>query len=168
MAEGEAAIRDALERHIIVRTSWIFAAHGMNFVRTMLRLAAERPELRIVRDQKGAPTAARDIAEAIAATVARTMEGNGAWGTFHFTGAEPTTWFDFAHAIFDLSGRHPRLVPITTAEFRTPAKRPLNSLLDCGQIERDYGIRQPSWRLALEDVLTEMGEMTELPGRAAG
>lgn len=159
-AEGEAAIREALPRHVILRTSWVFAAHGANFVRTMLRLAGERPELRIVADQKGGPTAAFDIAAAIAAIVERVEEDRCAWGTFHFTGAEPTTWFDFARAIFDFSGRQPQLVPITTAEYRTPARRPLNSVLDCGRIGQEYGIGQPSWRKALKAVLTEMEEMS--------
>lgn len=158
-ADGESAIREAQPRHVILRTSWVFAAHGANFVRTMLRLAGERPELRIVADQKGGPTAAFDIAAAIAAIVERIRENRGAWGTFHFTGAEATTWFDFARAIFDFSGRQPQLVPITTADYRTPARRPLNSVLDCGRIKHEYGIDQPSWRMALGTVLTEMEEM---------
>jgi dTDP-4-dehydrorhamnose reductase len=160
-SDGESAIRDVLPHHIILRTSWVFAAHGANFVRTMLRLANERTELRIVRDQKGAPTAAHDIAKAIAAIAGQIMQGNRAWGTFHFTGAEPTTWFDFAREIFDLSGRRVEVVPITTADYRTAARRPLYSVLDCARIERDYGIGQPLWRSALGNVLSELGERAE-------
>jgi dTDP-4-dehydrorhamnose reductase len=157
-AEGETAIRSALERHVILRTSWVFAAHGSNFVRTMLRLASERPELRIVSDQRGAPTAARDIANAIVVIANAIAAGNAASGTFHFTSSRPTTWYDFARTIFDLSGREISLVPITTAEYTTAAQRPMNSVLYCGWIARDYAIPQPSWRKALADVLAEMGQ----------
>jgi len=160
-AEGESAIREVLKQHVILRTSWVFASHGTNFVRTMLRLAKERNELRIVADQKGGPTAARDIAGAIATIIGYVMEEKGAWGVFHYTGSEPSTWFDLARAIFDLSGRHPQLVPIAAADYRTAARRPMNSVLDCERIKRDYGIRQPSWRLALKHVLMELGEMAE-------
>ncbi|HEX4160453.1 MAG TPA: dTDP-4-dehydrorhamnose reductase [Rhizomicrobium sp.] len=165
-AEGERAVAQALPQHVIIRTSWVFAAHGTNFVRTILRLSHERPELRIVEDQKGAPTAATDIATAIATIARRITDGEkDAWGTFHFTGAEPTTWLGFAQAILGLSGRHTRLVPIATADYRTAAQRPLNSVLDCGRIAREYGILQPSWRLSLEDVLTEIDDMAEPAGR---
>jgi len=160
-AEGECAIREALPQHVIIRTSWVFAAHGANFVRTMLRLANERPELRIVDDQRGGPTAARDIAGAITTIVERMTEGGGRWGTFHFTGAETTTWFRFAQAIFDLSGRHPALIPIASSEYRTAARRPMNSVLDCGRIAREYGILQPNWHLALKNVLAELNEVDE-------
>jgi dTDP-4-dehydrorhamnose reductase len=163
-AEGEFAIREVLPYHVIIRTSWVFAAHGANFVRTMLRLAKERDELRVVADQKGAPTAACDIAKAIASVVLQVVDGKGIWGAYHFTGDEPTTWFAFAGAIFDRSGRHPNLIPIATADYRTAARRPMNSLLDCGRIERDYRICQPSWRLALKHVLMELGETVESAG----
>jgi dTDP-4-dehydrorhamnose reductase len=154
--EGEAAIRSALAEHVILRTSWVFAAHGSNFVRTMLRLESERPELRIVADQRGSPTAARDIAKAISRIAKAVAEDRGAWGTYHFASAEPTTWLDFADAIFALRGVGPRLVPITTEEYPTPARRPMYSVLDCGRIARDYGIAQPSWRAALTDVISEL------------
>jgi dTDP-4-dehydrorhamnose reductase len=163
-AKGEFAIHAALPQHIILRTSWVFAAHGDNFVRTMLRLANERAELRIVADQRGAPTSARDIAKVIAMIAQRISKGNAPWGTFHFTSTEPVTWFDFARVIFELSGRHPQLFPITTAEYGARARRPLNSVLDCSRIEREFGIRQPSWRLALKEVLPEMCEMADSAG----
>ncbi|HEY6578461.1 MAG TPA: dTDP-4-dehydrorhamnose reductase [Rhizomicrobium sp.] len=165
-AEGEAAIRQTLERHVILRTSWVFAAHGNNFVRTMLRLSLDRPELRIVCDQHGAPTSARDIAGAVVAIVERIVEGRGVPGVFHFTSAEPTTWFGFAQEIFALSHRPTKLVPIATAEYKTAASRPLNSVLDCGRIARNFGIGQPSWRTALVDVLAEMRETADAPGIA--
>jgi dTDP-4-dehydrorhamnose reductase len=122
----------------------------------MLRLGAERPELRVVSDQRGAPTAARDIAQAIAGIANLIGAGRGAWGTYHFASGEPTTWYDFAGAIFALRGGSPRLVPITTDEYKTPARRPLYSVLDCGRIAKDFGITQPSWRAALGRVLNEL------------
>jgi dTDP-4-dehydrorhamnose reductase len=154
---GEAGIRSELERHLIVRTSWIFAGHGANFVKTMLRLGAERPELRVVADQHGAPTSARDIAQALKDLVLAQAAGRGAWGTFHFTSREPTTWYGFAKAIIEGAGLAslPKISPITTAEYPTPAARPANSVLDCSRIQQEFEIFQPSWRDALSDVLAE-------------
>jgi len=150
---GEAPIRAEHDKHIILRTSWVFSAHGVNFVNTMLRLAATQPELRVVSDQTGAPTSARDIAAAIAVIANAVAEGRGAWGTFHFTSAEPTSWFGFAEAIVAGAPSRPKVTPIPTAEYPTPARRPTNSVLDCTRIARAYGIAQPSWRAALADVL---------------
>lgn len=155
-AEGEAAVRGSVPEHIILRTSWVFAAHGANFVRTVLRLANERPELRIVCDQRGAPTAARDIADAIAAIVRSMVRRRPVWGTFHFTSSEPTTWHAFARNIVELSGLPASVTPITTADYPAAARRPRNSVLDCGRIGRAYGIVQPSWRQALSEVLSEI------------
>ena len=154
---GEAGIRSNLARYVIVRTSWVFAAHGVNFVKTMLRLGAERPELRVVADQHGAPTSARDIAQALQKMVLARAAGRGAWGTFHFTSREPTTWYGFATAIIDGAGLAPppKMTPITTAEYPTPAARPANSVLDCSRIQQEFGILQPSWRDALSNVLAE-------------
>jgi dTDP-4-dehydrorhamnose reductase len=156
-ADGENAIRETVPAHVIVRTSWVFASHGRNFVHTMLRLAAERPEIRIIDDQRGAPTAARDIAGAIASIIQSIARGKHAWGTFHYTSSEPTTWYGFARAILDQAGRQARLFPISTAEYETPARRPLNSVLDCTRIARAYGIDQPNWRTSLDTVLAELG-----------
>jgi dTDP-4-dehydrorhamnose reductase len=162
-AAGEMAVRRGVARHVILRTSWVFAARGSNFVRTMLRLSAERTELRVVNDQFGAPTAACDIARAIVAAVCALSCGRGVWGTYHFTSADPTTWYGFARAIFDLANRDTKLVPIATAAYKTPADRPSNSVLDCRRIARDYGIAQPSWRLALAEVLKEMSVLADAP-----
>jgi len=155
---GERAIRELLPRHVILRTSWVFSSHGANFVRTMLRLGSQRQEIGVVVDQAGAPTSARDIAEAIAA-ITRAMESReGAWGTFHYTSAGPTTWFGFAQAIFSASRNHAPVTvrPITSAEFGAPAPRPANSVLDCTRIRKAFGIDQPSWRAALIDTLAEL------------
>jgi dTDP-4-dehydrorhamnose reductase len=155
---GEAGIRSELPRHLIVRTSWVFASHGANFVKTMLRLGAERPELRVVADQHGAPTSARDIALALKDLVLARAKGRGAWGTFHFTSSEPTTWYGFAEAVIAGAclASPPKITPITTAEYPTPAARPANSVLDCSRIQQQFGILQPSWRDALSNVLDEV------------
>jgi dTDP-4-dehydrorhamnose reductase len=152
-AASEAAVRAALPHHLILRTSWVFDTQGKNFVRTMLRLGAERPELRVVGDQHGGPTAAADIAAALLAMVDQSAVPSFAgWGTYHYSGAPATTWYDFAAAIF--AGKEtPKLTKITTAEFPTPAKRPLYSVLDCGKIERVFGLAQPDWRVALAKML---------------
>jgi len=154
-AAGEAAVRAALPRHVILRTAWIFAAHGHNFVRTMLRLGAERPELRVVADQRGGPTAAADIAAAILAIRERALApGFDGWGTFHFAGAPATTWHGFAAAIFaEKGGAAPVLHAIATSDYPTPARRPSNSVLDCGKIGRVFGLAQPDWRRALSAML---------------
>lgn len=160
-AAGEAAVRAVLPRHVILRTAWVFAAHGNNFVRTMLRLGAERPELRIVADQKGGPTAAADIAEAILAIRERALAaGFAGWGTYHFAGAPVTTWHGFAAAIFDAAdGPSPALRPIATAEYPTPASRPANSVLDCSKISQVFGIAQPDWRQSLAATLAALGRL---------
>ena len=155
-AEGEGAIRACLGEHVILRTSWVFAGHGSNFVRTMLRLANDREELRIVADQRGTPTAASDIAQATAAIVDRIAAGRGAWGTFHFASSEATSWFGFAEAIFALRGAGPKLVPIKTEEYKTAARRPLYSVLDCMLVDKTYAISQPSWRAGLAKVMSEL------------
>lgn len=159
---GERAIRAAWERHVILRTSWVYSPWGANFVATMLRLGATRDELRVVDDQHGAPTSAGDIARAILAIAPRLAAGNGfgLTGTFHFTNGGETTWRRFAEAIFEGSagwnGSRARIVPITTAEYPAAARRPLNSRLDCTKIERVYAVARPPWRQALTEVLEEI------------
>jgi dTDP-4-dehydrorhamnose reductase len=153
---GELAVAAALPRHLILRTSWVFDDEGKNFVRTMLRLGGERPELRIVGDQQGGPTAAADIAAAMLAMVDQANDPSfSGWGTYHYSGAPATTWYEFAEAIF--AGRQtPKLVKITTAEFPTPAQRPLYSVLDCRKIRQVFGIEQPDWRVALNEMLQRL------------
>ncbi len=160
-AEGEARVRLAVPRHVVLRTSWVFAGHGHNFVRTMLRLGRERRELGIVDDQHGGPTAARDIASACLAIADRLVEGFGdGYGTFHYSGAPATTWCGFARAVFEAAEPHgitpPEIKPITTADYPTPAARPANSVLDCGRIETVWGISQPNWRPALADAVADL------------
>lgn len=159
---GEAAVRAVLPQHVILRTSWVYAAHGANFVKTMLRFGREREEMRVVADQHGAPTAAFDIAAAIVAIAARIAAGDGnvPWGTYHFTGTGETTWHGFAERIFQrleaATGRRPRLLAIATADYPTPARRPANSRLDVTRIRAAFGIEAPRWEDSLDRVLDEL------------
>jgi dTDP-4-dehydrorhamnose reductase len=162
---GEQAVRAALAQHVIVRTAWVYSAHGHNFVKTMLRLAAERPALSVVADQIGSPTSAADIAAALAAIAARLAAGETHWGTYHFAGAgEPVSWHGFAEAIFALAapwnsarrGPPPSVAAIATADYPTPARRPANSVLDCRRIGEAFGIVPRPWRAALADVIREL------------
>lgn len=163
---GERMIRRINPRHVILRTSWLFSGSGRNFVRTMLKLGAERPSLRIVADQYGCPTAATDLARAIWTIADRLVTPErAAFGTFHFAGAGVTTWFDFAGRIFDelaLRGHvTPRLEPITTRDYPTPARRPAYSVLDCSKIQTVYGIAPPAWRDGLVACIRDLLEPIE-------
>ncbi|HTW54071.1 MAG TPA: dTDP-4-dehydrorhamnose reductase [Stellaceae bacterium] len=161
-AEGDAAIAARLKRHVILRTSWVYSATGHNFVKTMLRLGAERDRLGIVDDQHGSPTAAADIAAATIAVCAALAAGkDDGYGVFHFSGGGTTTWYGFAREIFRVAASHrlktPRLVePIATEAYPTPAERPRNSRLDCSKFARAYGIVAPSWQQSLSAVLDEL------------
>jgi dTDP-4-dehydrorhamnose reductase len=159
---GDRAVREALPRHVILRTAWVYSIHGNNFVKTMLRLGAERTVLRVVADQIGSPTSAADIAAAIGAVVQQVAAGNTAWGTYHFAGGGAVTWHGFAEAIFALAapwrGPPPLVEAITTAEYPTPARRPANSVLDCSRIGAAFGIVPRPWREALGEVISELYE----------
>src|SRR5262249_20023735 len=150
---GDRAVREALPEHVILRTAWVYSAHGHNFVKTMLRLAGERPVLRVVADQIGSPTSAAHAARATATIVQHIAAGKPRWGTFHFAGNGITTWHGFAEAIFDIAapwrGPPPPIAAITTADYPTPARRPANSALDCTRIAEAYGIIAPPWRTSL-------------------
>jgi dTDP-4-dehydrorhamnose reductase len=158
---GEELIRACLDSHVILRTSWVYSAHGANFVKTMLRLGAERDELRIVDDQIGAPTSARDLAQAIM-TIARALAALGdqrRFGTFHFANQGETSWRKFAEEIFaqaGWAGIHARVVPIAAADYPTPARRPTNSRLDTAKIQAVYGIAPPPWQKSLASVLAQL------------
>jgi dTDP-4-dehydrorhamnose reductase len=161
---GETAILTSGARAIILRTAWVYAATGQNFVRTMLRLAQTRDTLSIVADQHGCPTAAVDLAAAILAIVAR-IDADG-WddsrsGIFHAAGSGETTWHGLALAVFEAAARHGAKVPssvtpITTAEYPTPARRPANSRLDCTRLATMFGIRLPHWRDSLIRTVDEI------------
>jgi len=166
---GEVAVREALPAHVILRSSWVFGAAGGNFVKTMLRLGGEREELSVVADQFGCPTPAAALAEAILAAAGRLApEG---YGTYHCAGAERTSWYDFARAIFArqeaLTGRAgPRLRPIATADYPTAARRPPESSLDSGLFQATFGQGPIDWRAGLEQVLRELLVPQEAGGKA--
>ena len=160
-AAGDVAVAAANPAHLVLRVSWVFGVHGANFVKTMLRLGHERSELRVVADQQGGPTEARDIADAvIAMSELCRRPGFDAWGIYHFAGAPSTSWFGFAQAIFEHArGPRPRLVAIPTREYPTPAARPLNSSLDCARNREVFGLGQPDWRISLARVLDALEEV---------
>jgi len=151
--EGEKAVLAALPGAIVVRTSWVFAAHGANFVKTMLRLAETRNEVAVVSDQTGGPTPASAIAEAC---VDIALNRSGPGGLYHFQGAPPTSWADFAEAIYAQAGKDVTVNRILTRDYKTPAPRPLYSVLNCAKILRDYGVRQPDWR---SDLVATVGRL---------
>lgn len=156
---GEQAILASGCRHLVFRTAWVYAAHGHNFLRTMLRVGAERDSLRVVADQVGTPTPAALIADATAQALRQAPERSGLW---HLTATGQTSWHGFAEAIFagavarGLLPRAPEVVPITTAEYPTPAARPAWSVLDTSALRRDFGIELPAWETGLGRVLDQL------------
>ena len=152
---GEKAIAIANGPHAILRTSWVFSATGSNFVKTMRRLSQSRDALTIVADQIGGPTAASDIARACIHMARRLVDQPDLSGIYHFSGAPAVSWADFARRIFDLSNRQITVTDIPTAQYPTPAKRPLNSRLDCTGLAR-IGLQQPLWEPALKTVLAQL------------
>ena len=156
---GEVVVGERLREHIILRTSWVYGAHGHNFVNTMLRLGQEKEVVRVVDDQHGCPTNAVDIAEAILTIAGQIMKGRGInWGTYHYCGKGVTSWHGFTEAIFALAAQYTslkvkRVEPISTAEYPTPAKRPANSVLDCSLLEKEFGIRSRPWSESLAHML---------------
>ncbi len=157
--EGEALVQSECEKHYIFRTSWVFSAHGNNFVKTMLRLGAEREELGIVADQRGKPTSAREIARVIYEVLA---SHKNAWGIYHLAQPNAVTWFDFAQSIFagakqqSLPLRVKQVNAIATADFPTPAKRPENSELDCNKLETTFDIKLQLWNVSLAEVIKDL------------
>ena len=165
--DGENALRESGCAHLILRTAWVYAARGNNFLRTMLRLARERDELRVVNDQRGAPTTARLIADASALALARllarrTPERERLHGTYHLCADGDCTWFDFAGAIFTrahaagLLDRMPKLTPIASAEYPTRAQRPAYSVLDTRKFRDAFGLHLPDWRQGLDATIGEL------------
>lgn len=152
---GEEAIRASGARHIILRTAWVFSAHGTNFVKTMLRLSETRDALRVVEDQIGGPTPAADIAATLL-TLADAMRGGAEGGTYHYAGEPHTNWAEFARAIFSQAGRDVAVTGIPSTEYPTPATRPLNSRLDCAKLASDFGITPADWQGGLSRVLKEV------------
>lgn len=153
---GERAIAASACRYLVFRTAWVYGNHGTNFMRTMLRLGTERDELRVVADQVGSPTPAALIADVTAQAIARSAPTTG---IFHLTAEGQTSWHGFAEAIFESAQRHglldrlPRVLPITTADYPTPARRPAFSGLDTTALQQTFGLVLPDWRQGLERVL---------------
>ena len=152
---GEQAATAHHPSPLIIRTAWVYAAVGNNFVKTMLRLGGARDSLDVVADQIGGPTPAAGIADALF-VLAGAMRDGATGGTHHFAGAPDTSWADFARAIMAQAGLGCQIRDIASSQYPTPARRPLNSRLDCTSL-RAYGIARPEWRQGLDDILTELG-----------
>ena len=158
---GEQEVRSRLEEHVILRTSWVYGVHGHNFVKTMLRLAREHQELRVVADQWGCPTSAADLGKTLLDIAQKINNGTEHWGTYHCCGATTTTWHGFAETLFELCADQVALqvenvVALTTDEYPTPAKRPAYSVLDCHKLAHDYQIKMPDLRTSLNAVVGEL------------
>ena len=156
---GEVEIKASGCQATVLRTSWVFSPFRANFVKTMLTLAKDHRELKIVYDQIGGPTAAADIADACY-TIAAALRDGAAGGIYHFSGREDVSWAGFAREIFEQSGRSPKIIEVPSTDFPRPAPRPLNSRLDCSTLEADFGIARPDWRAGLKDVLEELASQS--------
>jgi dTDP-4-dehydrorhamnose reductase len=157
---GEQGIRATGCTHAILRTSWVFSAHGSNFVKTMLRLSESHDKLSVVDDQIGGPTPARAIAAACLSIAQQLCEDPDKTGTYHFSGAPDVSWCTFARDIFKQAGRSTHVSPIATRDYPTPAARPLNSQLDCQTTEQVFGISRPNWRADFAEIITDLGITT--------
>jgi dTDP-4-dehydrorhamnose reductase len=163
-ARGEQNVRKHLSSHIIVRTSWLYSATGHNFVKTMLRLGREKSVLKVVADQHGCPTSAADLADAIWQIIAIVRRNDPCcWGTYHFCNRGETTWYGLAKALFACVPKYPdydlqlkQLLPIPSAEYPTPARRPLYSVLNCDLIQKTFQIDRREWQVALQDTMDDL------------
>ncbi|AZF35111.1 dTDP-4-dehydrorhamnose reductase [Pseudomonas sp. R4-39-08] len=157
---GEQAIAAVGGKYLILRTSWVYSSHGKNFLLTMQRLLQEKPQMRIVADQIGAPTWAGTIANSTRALIERWQAGNaGDWGVYHLTAQGETSWFGFAeaigHALRAAGKACAELEAIPSSAYPTPAQRPLNSRLDCSRLQQQWQVSQPQWQDALHECLAE-------------
>ena len=153
---GETGIRKSGAVHAILRTSWVVSAHGTNFVKTMLRLSETRGALNVVADQIGGPTSARDIAAACLEIAMQLIQEPTKSGTYHYSGMPDVSWAAFATEIFAQAGRTVTVTPIPTADYPTPAKRPLNSRMDCSSTEQVFSIMRPNWQDGLKEILKDL------------
>ena len=158
--DGELAIQSSGCKHIIIRTAWVFSEYGNNFLKTMLRLGAERDELSIVGDQIGCPTYAQDIARSIVAIIPQ-LNSREYNGIYHYCGDKPCSWYDFANAIFDQAMTNNSKIPsivnsIETSAYPTPAKRPAFSVLNCSKIENNFGVHASNWRDGIGQVISKL------------
>jgi dTDP-4-dehydrorhamnose reductase len=160
-AKGEELLRDRLDQHVIVRTSWLFGVHGKNFVKTMLHHGRQRDELRVVDDQIGSPTYAGDLAAALLQIGQHIAAKAAGWGTYHYCNEGAVTWHAFARKIFALAGAYDQftvreIVPILSHQYPTSAPRPHYSVLDCSSLEKTFGITRRRWDAALRQMLAEL------------
>ena len=153
--EGEQVIAETLPQHYTIRTSWLYSEFGNNFVKTMLRLGAERTELKIIADQIGTPTYAIDLAECILAII---KADNKQYGTYHYSNEGVASWYDFAQAIFDISKTEVKVYPIRTSQYPTPAIRPAFSVMDKAKVKSTFNIEIPYWRHSLEICIKRLNE----------
>lgn len=153
---GEEAIRDEGAEYAILRTSWVFSAHGANFLKTMLRLSETRDHLTIVADQVGGPTPAAAIADACVTILKHLKSDPAKSGIYHYSGAPDVSWADFAREIFAQAGRTVHVDDIPTSDYPTPARRPLNSRLDCSSLSV-FGLDRPDWKAGVADTLDKLG-----------
>jgi len=151
--EGELAVSASLEKYYTLRTSWLYSEYGNNFVKTMLKLGAERDELRIIADQVGTPTYAMDLADCILQIIS---SGKDAYGTYHYSNEGVASWYDFAKAIFDISGTKVKALPIRTFEYPTRAVRPAYSVMDKSKIKQTFNIEVPYWRDSLITCISKL------------
>lgn len=157
---GETGVRAAGGAHAILRTSWVVSSHGHNFVKTMLRLGRDRDRLTIVADQIGGPTPAAALADAcLAAARALLDDPEGKTGTYHVSGGPDVSWAGFAREIFARAGIDCEVADIPSTEYPTPAKRPLNSRMDCTTLTTVLGVPRPDWKAGLDDILKDLGEI---------
>ncbi|HJQ57117.1 MAG TPA: dTDP-4-dehydrorhamnose reductase [Vineibacter sp.] len=154
---GEREVRARLDRHVILRTAWVYGVYGHNFLKTMLNLARQKDSWGVVADQRGNPTATADLAEAVLAAAAQAAAGTASWGTYHFAGNGAATWHDFASEIVDaqsrFTGRRPTVNAITTADYPTRARRPANSCLDSSRFAATFGVTARPWRERTREVV---------------
>jgi dTDP-4-dehydrorhamnose reductase len=159
-AAGEAAIISETGHFAIIRTAWLFGKYGHNFLKTMLRLAQSRDELTVVDDQHGCPTSARSLAAAILDIAPQLAADPALSGIYHFGGQPPTTWYDFARFIMSVqsavTGRQPKVTPISSAQYGAPAPRPMNSVLDCTKMQRVFGIQGRPWQAETVDIFNNI------------
>jgi dTDP-4-dehydrorhamnose reductase len=158
--KGELAIQASGCKHIIIRTAWVFSEYGNNFLKTMLRLGAERDELSIVGDQMGCPTYAQDIARSIVEIIPQ-LNSREYNGIYHYCGDQPCSWYEFANAIFDQAMTNNLKIPsivksIETSAYPTPAKRPAFSVLDCSKIENECGVPSSNWQEGISQVIRKL------------
>ncbi len=150
---GEKLALENNPRTLIIRTSWVYSSHGNNFVKTMLRLMKERPEIKVVSDQTGSPTYAADLAAMILQVISELNNGNIHYGIYHYSNEGVISWYDFAMAIHDAQGFSCKVLPIPTTAYPTPAKRPAYSVMDKGSLVNDFGIHVKNWKESLDHCL---------------